>query len=239
MIAAVIGAIAVIPIWFSGFGDTFSNLDRDVAIQGPTVVDAPGEISFRVTEPLSGPEEMRVGIGVPWTATAASCWFEDNEGNQLPASRSQFDTFVNTSSDFEVQVVAQLAPGDYRAVCDQIELDATSTDRAVFSVGRVFGEEFVEEFFSGFAGVGVVFLIATVVFIVGLVLLVIGLVRRSSARRPPPMPPGYGAPPPGGPGWGPPTGPPPSHWPDTNPPPPGSGWSPPSSPGQGGTPPTT
>ena len=213
MALSALAVLVAIPLWFSGLGDTFTNLDRDVAVRGSAVADAPGRIDFDVLEPLDGPASMRVGIGVPFDAVSADCWFETAEGTELTGLRSNFDLFVN-AQDYDVQVAAELEPGSYTAVCDQVVIADSSSVDPTFVVGRVLGDEFVDEIFTGFGRSFLVILVAGLAGIVGLVLLIVGLVRRSSARRPPMPPPGYG--PPGA--WGPPGGPPQQEWP---PPPPG------------------
>jgi hypothetical protein len=200
--AAVVAVIVAIVVGFSGLGETFSNLDRDVAVRGSSVSGAPGRIDFDVLEPLNGPTSMRVGIGVPVEAVNADCWFESSEGSELSGIRTSFDTFL-TQPDYSVQVAAELEPGSYTAVCDDVTIEEFSGVNATFVVGRVIGEEIVEEFFSGFGRSFVVIALAALVGTAGLILLIVGLIRRSSSRRPPMPPPSHGTPA----QWGPPPSP--------------------------------
>ncbi len=210
VIGGIVGSVVV------GSGLDFRDLERDVSVRGPEERLVPSEISFRV--PMSDgndPDaEISVGIAVDRPESNPDCRIEDDTGQAVESVRPRSDDeLLIDRPEFELILVARVAPGEYVAVCEapgsELEGGATGFD-VNFAVGRVFGFDDVESFIGPVFGIFAVIGVASVVFLVGLVLLVIGLVQSSRSRRPPsvpyggyPGPGGYGQPPYGQPTYGP------------------------------------
>lgn len=221
-----------------------SDLLREISFDSPRQnSDIPGQIQFRVVEPLAeDPGSMRVGVGLPIARERnAVCSLSTLAGDEIVMSRPRtadsfitFDDYTTQELDQWVIIgVATLEPGDYSMRC---EPEAPGSDDIYaadeFFVGRVFGQDEAMEFvvpalvWAGSWGVGFI------LGVLGIIFLIVGLVRRSRANKAntPPFPPqGPGGPqgpyPPQGPGPQgpyPPQGPGPQHG-QYQPPPPPSG----------------
>jgi len=210
-----------------------AQFERDVVVDGPETALVPGELRFRVTEPLTEGRaaEMTVGVGVSDLSTTpldCSLTVEDGEAIRLSRSPAGTELLRPTNDAFIVLEQAELGPGTYVLACS-ISGEPAAGRGANFTVGRVISTDdalgLVGPTLALLASVG----LGVVLFITGLVLLIVGIVR---GRRPPPGPnsmtpvvhPQWGGPPPGPPP-GPPSGPPPG--PPPGPPsgtPPVGGW---------------
>lgn len=192
------------------------SLERDVVVDGPPERLVPGEIPFRVVEPLGdATEEMTVGVALDDTSLPVpECMIETADGDEAPWGRARVgDELYHGRRGYEVVGTARLGPGEYVARCDAgsgepSESRAFTTN---FTVGRVVAVDDLSPLMAPLFGLFGVWLLAGLLFIVGLVLLIIGLVQRSRSRRVQPapwgghpgqVPQGYGPPP----GYGPPAG---------------------------------
>lgn len=181
-----------------------SDLFRSIAIDSARpVADVPGQLQFRIVEPLSETDSasMRVGIGLPVDRDQfATCSMFTLAGDEVTMSRpstgdafTDFDEFSSQQlNDWVVIQVATLSPGDYSVRCDIEEAVAEEFDAAdEFYVGRVFGNDEAMEL------IGPIFVllgtwgIAFILGILALIFLIVGLVRRSRHNKSttPPFPP--------------------------------------------------
>jgi hypothetical protein len=202
VLGAIVGSALV------GRGLDVRDLERDVAFEGPRERLVPGEIPFRVLEPLGDDEgsgDIRVGVAVEGTGSDPECRIEDGSGETVPPANVRVDeVLLRDLPGYDVVAVAQLEPGRYVAVCDPAgsELEGGSTGFDVnFTVGRVLGFGDVQGMIGPVFGILAVIALAVVVFLVGLVLLIVGLVQSSRSRRQPQVPYG-GYPGPPGQGYG-------------------------------------
>ena len=187
------------------------DLERDVAVQGPRERLVPGEITFRVLEPLGDEAdrgEITVGVAVDRDDADLDCAIEDATGQPTEWSRARLDDqLLEERPGYEVIGTARLAPGEYVAACrtpSSGELEGGGTGFDVnFTVGRVIGIDDVQGFLGPVLGVFAVIGAAILMFLLGLVLLIVGLVQSSRSKKQPPGP--YGMPP-GYPGYGGPVG---------------------------------
>lgn len=224
------------------------SLERDVVVDGPRERLVPGEIRFRVVEPLgdSRPEEMTVGIALDDTSgPRPECTIEAADGEEAPWGRARVgDELFHGRPGYRVVGTARLGPGDYVAKCGAGDGEPSRAREysSNFTVGRVVGVDDLSPMVAPLFGLFAVWLLSGLLFVVGLVLLIIGLVQRSRSRRAPvpqwggppqQVPPGWGPPPGHGPppGYGPPPiyGPPPTQPPPSGPPTPPAGHEPPGS----------
>src|SRR5690606_26329019 len=224
------------------------SLERDVVVDGPRERLVPGEIRFRVVEPLgdSRPEEMTVGIALDDTSgPRPECTIEAADGEEAPRGRARVgDELFHGRPGYRVVGTARLGPGDYVAKCGAGDGEPSRAREysSNFTVGRVVGVDDLSPMVAPLFGLFAVWLLSGLLFVVGLVLLIIGLVQRSRSRRAPvpqwggppqQVPPGGGPPPGHGPppGYGPPPiyGPPPTQPPPSGPPTPPAGHEPPGS----------
>jgi hypothetical protein len=211
------------------------DLQRDVVIQGAPERLVPGEMPFRVLEPLGEDARQQMTVGVALDDSSGSdssasdpsrsdiaCSIREDGGARVDWSSARTgDELWNGRSGYDVIGTARLAPGDYVAVCgaEQGELSDPGSGNfdANFTVGRVVSIDDFSDVLGPLLGVVVVGGTAILLFIVGIILLIVGLVQRSRAHRSPPGqygypghggPPGYGPAPGYGqqPGYGPPVG---------------------------------
>ncbi|MFZ4517277.1 MAG: hypothetical protein ACOYOP_02745 [Microthrixaceae bacterium] len=177
------GALLLVTI---GYGVTLGRVDvaglrRDVVLPAAGTAPVPGELAFRVAEPLrsEGPSRMTVGVAVTEGGAGVRCRMTAADGSQVPVSGPGLASQLVRSSkrSYDVLVVADLRPGDYRASCTTAEGTGGSDRR--FTVGRSLASSDVRDVVGPFLWFLLAAVPAAVLFIVGVVLLVIGLVRRS------------------------------------------------------------
>lgn len=212
-------------------GVDLNDVQRDVVVEGSSEVLVPGEIRFRVVEPLgdsSGDQGMTVGIALDGTS-APECSIhalgagsgsdpgdESGETGEERVERARVgEELVDGRTHYRVRWTARLDPGTYVARCGE---EGERGVDANFTVGRVIGYDDVSTILGPMLRMLLVGLIAGVTFLIGVILLIVGLVQKSRSRRTPTYP-GY---PPSGyaPGGNPPPGYPPNGYPPSGYPPP-------------------
>jgi len=156
--------------------------ERDVAIEGRSTVDVPGEITFDVVKSIrdSEPDVMSVGIASSGTGIMPVCLLTESSGQtvELRTARGNEVFLKDPNANVEILSTARLGSGTYTAACQP----GGRTNRQ-FTVGRVLAEDDVR----GMAGpvlwfLGLV-LVAGGLFFGGGITLVVGMVRRSRHRR--------------------------------------------------------
>ena len=171
-----------------------AQFERDVVVEGPASALVPGELRFRITEPLddSRRADMTVGVGISASSTApVECSLTEVDGGPVGLLLAPAGTALlrPTPDAFDVVQQAELGPGEYVLTCG-LEGEPSSGRGANFTVGRVLGTDDA----LGLVGPTLLFIasaaLGVVTFVIGVVLLVVGLVR---SRRPTP-----GVPPPSG-----------------------------------------
>ncbi|MCP4436963.1 MAG: hypothetical protein GY812_15895 [Actinomycetia bacterium] len=189
MVMGVVAAVVTVAVF--GPRIDVDGFTRDVVITGNAESAVPGRVGFRVIESLSSEgDTMTVGVAVSNASTAIECTVVNVQGDPVDLRRgSSTDTVVNPQVDtsWTVAVVAaDLAPGDYSAVCDAAG-EPSATRGAEFTPTRVVTTTEVFEFAGpAFAILGAI-VVGGLLGLLGLILLVVGLVKRSKARRPPPQ----------------------------------------------------
>lgn len=168
-----------------------AGLRRDVVLPERSTATVPGELAFRVTEPLRSGESarMRVGVAVSPDRTRVRCRVSTAAGAEVPVSGPGLASQLvrEPQRSFNVVVVADLGPGDYRARCAGAEGEAGGGPGAGpaagtaerFTVGRTLASDDVRDVLGPFLWFLVAAAPAAILFVVGTVLLVLGLVRRS------------------------------------------------------------
>ncbi len=199
IVISVVGGVAGVAA-FGGSMD-IESFERDVFVEEPSIVSIPGEVRFRVLEPLSGGDEtMSVGVGVSLRRLGTECSITTDSGEEVatrPAAGD--DSFLDPllTDEYSVEIVAKdLGPGDYLATCTGDGEPSLQDDS--FTVGRVLTmDEIFDVFGPVFGAVGAL-AVAGLVGLLGLILLIAGLVVSSKAKRSaqlPGPPGGYGQPP--------------------------------------------
>ncbi len=202
----IAGAVLLAVSVLAGLGGTVfaasrfdvGQFERDVVVEGPETALLPGELRFRITEPLSTgrPADMTVGVGVSdLSVTPLECRLADGSGAAVPLRLAAAGTELlrPPPDSYTVTEQAELGPGEYVLTCG-VEGEPSVGRGANFTVGRVLGTDDA----LGLVVPTLVFLgaiaVGVVAFLVGLVLLVVGLVRARRARSDGP-PPGRSPPP--------------------------------------------
>lgn len=184
------GALLVATI---GYAVTLGRVDvaglrRDVVLPGRATAPVPGELAFRVTEPLRAgePARMKVAVAVTDDAGRPRCRITTAGGSEVPVTGPGLaGRLVRAGAEsYAVVVVADLRPGDYRAGCSFPEGGAATAQR--LTVGRTLASGDVRGVLGPFLWFLVAAAPAALMFVVGTVLLVLGLVKRSRSGPPTP-----------------------------------------------------
>ena len=160
-----------------------TRFERNVIAVGSTRSKVPGEVEFRIDEPLragSDNDVMSVGIATTGTGPLPVCALTGPEGEQveLRAPMGGELWLRDQAKQVDLVGVARLGPGRYSATCER----KGDSERS-FEVGRVVGEQDVRGLAVPLLGVLGLTLLAGLLFLVGGTLAVVGLVRRSRWRR--------------------------------------------------------
>ena len=160
-----------------------TRFERNVIPVGATRSQVPGEVEFRVDEPLragSDDDVMSVGIVTSGSGPLPVCTMTgpDGEAVELRSPRGGEVWLRDQSRQVDVVEVARLGPGRYSTTCER-----SGSGRRTFEVGRVIGEQDVRGLALPLLGVLGLTLLAGLVFLVGGTLAVVGLVRRARWRR--------------------------------------------------------
>ncbi|MFM7064531.1 MAG: hypothetical protein ACKO04_13730 [Actinomycetes bacterium] len=157
--------------------------ERNVIPVGDERAKVPGEVEFRIDEPLrAGTDDdvMSVGIVTAGSGPLPVCTLSGPAGEpvELRSPRGGEIWLRDQSQQVDVVKVARLGPGRYAATCER-RGDGSRT----FEVGRVIGEQDVRGLALPLLGVLGLTLVAGLLFLVGGTLAVVGLVRRARWRR--------------------------------------------------------
>ncbi len=160
-----------------------TRFERNVIPVGATRAQVPGEVEFRVDEPLragSDDDVMSVGVVTSGSGPLPVCTMSgpDGEAIELRAPRGGEIWLRDQSRQVDVVGVARLGPGRYSATCERRGSGARTVE-----VGRVIGEQDVRGLVLPLLGVLGLTLVAGLLFLVGGTLAVVGLVRRARWRR--------------------------------------------------------
>ena len=221
IVVAIVLVMVIVVMAISDVAEGLGDPNRDAVLLTPNYVQVPGEVSFRVLEPLAAEPDLRVGVGIEGGRSEVlsgrvQCTISRDRGDALPNDIADVDSFLDSPGHSPVWV-AVVPPGEYIATCDWGP--GGPFEPAQMFVGRVVGKEIVDGLSDDVGEFVLLTLAAFVCGAVGIGLIIAGAVRRSRSRPKPGMPPGGYAPPPGHPA--------PGH--PAPPPGPGSGWSPPPS----------
>jgi hypothetical protein len=160
-----------------------TRFERNVIAVGDVRSKVPGEVEFRIDEPLragSDDDVMSVGIATTGSGPLPVCTLSGPDGEPVEL-RSPVGGEIwlrNQTRQVDLVKVARLGPGRYTATCERKGDSARS-----FEVGRVVGEQDVRGLALPLLGVLGLTLVAGLLFLVGGTLAVVGLVRRSRWRR--------------------------------------------------------
>lgn len=157
--------------------------ERNVIAVGDVRSKVPGEVEFRIDEPLrpgSDSDVMSVGIATTGSGPLPVCTMTgpDGEAVELRSPRGGELWLREQAKQVDLVGVARLGPGRYSTTCER-KGDGSRT----FEVGRVVGEQDVRSLALPLLGVLGLTLLAGLLFLVGGTLAVVGLVRRSRWRR--------------------------------------------------------
>lgn len=171
-------------------------LERNVVVDGPSVVVVPNEIEFEVQEPLDDDAEAAMSVGVAVArrgGPAPTCTIRTESGESVGGA-PVFDTQLlePPSSRFEVVTAARLSPGSFVAECSTPG-EPSGVD-AEFTVGRVLGREDVDSLIGPVLAALAVGAVAALVLVLGVILLIVGILRGRRNRSGPPSWGGPGQP---------------------------------------------
>ena len=160
-----------------------TRFERNVIPVGAVLAKVPGDVEFRIDEPLragSDADVMSVGVATTGTGPLPVCTLTgpDGESVDLRPTVGGEIWLRNQSTQVDLVGVARLGPGRYTASCERKGDGSRS-----FEAGRVVGEQDVRGLALPLLGVLGLTLLAGLLFLVGGTLAVVGLVRRSRWRR--------------------------------------------------------
>jgi hypothetical protein len=160
-----------------------TRFERNVIAVGDVRSKVPGEVEFRIDEPLragTDADVMSVGIATTGSGPLPVCALTGPDGEvvELRPPRGGELWLRDRAKQVDLVGVARLGPGRYSATCER----KGDSERS-FEVGRVVGEQDVRVLVLPLLGVLGLTLLAGLLFLVGGTLAVVGLVRRSRWRR--------------------------------------------------------